>query len=293
MNRKITIVFVFIIFVQILISCSSLYRENIKDLEKIYTVSTNTNSIDKPKINIPFTTKPNILIMFSTNVEASEINKIIRNKKNILIKEHINKKTITLGTIHNHNIISIVTGVGKINTAFWTSYIISKYKISHIINAGVASGIYSNKNKFLKIGDVVISTQTVNYDFNLYRFGYEIGHVPGHPKKFESSIVLMRKVFKIKTNNIVFHTGLIITGDKFINHLNFYEEIPEEFQDAIAVDMESAAMAQVAYNFKIPFIIIRGISNIVNHENDNDYKKFIKKASSNSLKIVEKLIKLI
>ncbi|MCD2332762.1 phosphorylase family protein [Borreliella americana] len=67
-----------------------------------------------------------------------------------------------MGTIHNHNVISIVTGVGKINTSFWISYFISKYKISHIINAGVTSGIYSDKNKFLKIGDIVISAQTVS-----------------------------------------------------------------------------------------------------------------------------------
>ncbi|WP_234926225.1 hypothetical protein [Borreliella valaisiana] len=57
--------------------------------------------------------------------------------------------------------------------------------------------------------------------------------------------------------------------------------------------MESAAMAQVAYNFKIPFIIIRGISDIVNNENNyDDYKKFIRKASINSSKTAVNLIKL-
>lgn len=48
--------------------------------------------------------------------------------------------------------------------------------------------------------------------------------------------------------------GLIITGEQFIDHQNF-QEIPEEIQNAIVIDMESAAMAQVAYNFKIPFIL--------------------------------------
>ncbi|WP_412677189.1 hypothetical protein [Borreliella valaisiana] len=62
----------------------------------------------------------------------------------------------------------------------------------------------------------------------------------------------------------------------------------------MALDMESAAMAQVAYNFKIPFIIIiRGISDIVNNENNyDDYKKFIRKASINSSKTAVNLIKL-
>ncbi|MBB6042826.1 5'-methylthioadenosine/adenosylhomocysteine nucleosidase [Borreliella yangtzensis] len=234
----------------------------------------------------------NILILSATKAEIEEINKIIQNKKSISIEELRRKKTITIGKMLDHNIIAIATGVGKINTAFWTSYIISKYKISHIINAGVASGIYSNKNKFIKIGDVIISTETTSYDFNLHRFGYEIGHVPEHPKKFKANTSLVRKASKIKINKITSYMGLIITGDQFIDHQNF-QEIPEEFENAIAIDMESAAMAQVAYNFKIPFIIIRGISDIVNNENNHDdYKKFLKKASYNSAKIVEKLIKL-
>ncbi|WKC76530.1 5'-methylthioadenosine/adenosylhomocysteine nucleosidase [Borreliella valaisiana] len=233
----------------------------------------------------------NILIISATKAEIEEINKIIQNKKSISIEEHRRKKTITIGKVLDHNIITIATGVGKINTAFWTSYIISKYKISHIINAGVASGIYSNKNKFIKVGDVIISTETISYDFNLHRFGYEIGHVPEHPKKFKADTALIRKASKIKINKITSYMGLIITGDQFIDHQNF-QEIPEEFENAIAIDMESAAMAQVAYNFKIPFIIIRGISDIVNNENNHDdYKKFLKKASSNSAKIIEKLIK--
>ncbi|MBB5141643.1 5'-methylthioadenosine/adenosylhomocysteine nucleosidase [Borreliella afzelii] len=248
---------------------------------------------NEPKINeSDENSQSNILIISATKAEIAEIDKIIQNKKSISIEEHRRKKKITIGKVLNHNIIAIATGVGKINTAFWTSYIISKYKISHIINAGVASGIYSNKNKFVKVGDVIISTETTNYDFNLHRFGYEIGHIPEHPKKFKANTALIRKVSKIKIKNTTSYLGLIITGDQFIDHQNF-QEIPEEFENAIAIDMESAAMAQVAYNFKIPFIIIRGISDIVNNENNyDDYKKFLKKASSNSAKIVENLIKL-
>ncbi|WP_234931331.1 5'-methylthioadenosine/adenosylhomocysteine nucleosidase [Borreliella garinii] len=292
MNKKFTIVLSVIILIQMLISCSSLYKKNAEDLKKI-DIFPNRNDVLETQLDTPSITKRNILIVTATNIEASEINNVMQNKKIVLIKEHINKKAITLGTIHNHNIVSIATGVGKINTAFWASYLISKYKISHIIGAGVASGVYSNKNKFIKIGDVVISTQTVSYDFNLYKFGYKIGQVPKHPEKFKASIALIRKAYKIKTKNSISHImGLIITGDQFIDHQNF-QEIPEEFQNAIAVDMESAAVAQVAFNFKVPFIIIRGISDVVNNENNyDDYKKFIRKASINSAQVIKKLIKL-
>ncbi|WP_418885132.1 5'-methylthioadenosine/adenosylhomocysteine nucleosidase [Borreliella carolinensis] len=248
---------------------------------------------NEPKTNTPNeNSQSNILIISATKAEIEEINKILQNKKSISIEKHRRKKKITVGKVVDHNIITIATGVGKINTALWTSYIISKYKISHIIGAGVASGIYSNKNKFIKIGDVAISTETISYDFDLHKFGYEIGHVPEYPKKFKANNALIRKTSKIKINNIILYMGLIITGDQFIDHQTF-QEIPEEFESAIAIDMEGSAMAQVAYSFKIPFIIVRGISDIVNNENNyDDYKKFLKKASSSSAKIVENLIKL-
>ncbi|MCD2382772.1 hypothetical protein [Borreliella americana] len=54
--------------------------------------------------------------MTATSIEKSKINKIIRNKKAISIKEHRNDKAITLGIIHNHNVISVATGVGKVNS---------------------------------------------------------------------------------------------------------------------------------------------------------------------------------
>ncbi|WP_417903196.1 5'-nucleosidase (plasmid) [Borreliella andersonii] len=80
-----------------------------------------------------------------------------------------------------------------------------------------------------------------------------------------------------------------MTGDRFIDHQNL-QEILEEFQNTIAIDMESAAMAQVAFNFKIPFIIIQGISDIVNNENNyDDYKKFIRKASGEFYKNSRKI----
>ncbi|WP_421115110.1 5'-methylthioadenosine/adenosylhomocysteine nucleosidase (plasmid) [Borreliella andersonii] len=292
MNKKFIIVLAGIILIQVLVNCKSLHKNNVEDLKKM-DIFFNSNNVYEAKVDTPNIIKGNILIVTATDIEASEINNIIRNKKIVSIKEHITKKAITFGTIYNHNIISIATGVGKVNTAYWTSYLISKYKISHIIGAGVASGVYSNKNKFIKVGDVVISTQTVSHDFDLYKFGYEIGQVPKHPKKFKASIALIRKAYKIKTDNTISHIfGLIITGDQFIDHHNF-QEIPEEFQNAIAIDMESAAIAQVAFNFKIPFIIIRGISDIVNNENNyDDYKKFIRKASINSVKVIKKLIEL-
>ncbi len=95
----------------------------------------------------------------------------------------------------------------------------------------------AKKNKFIKIRDVVMFAQAVNYDFNLYRFGYEIGQVPAHPKKFKANINLIRKAYNkiIKTNyTIAYIMGLIITGDQFIDNQNF-QEIQEEFKNAIAV----------------------------------------------------------
>nr|WP_242400575.1 5'-methylthioadenosine/adenosylhomocysteine nucleosidase [Borrelia crocidurae] len=185
--------------------------------------------------------------------------------------------------------------MGKVNAAMWNSYIIAKYKITHIINSGTAGGLQESSN--IKISDIIISSQTAFHDFNLTQFDYQIGQVPGFPQKFESDKTLLNKVISIikdKFQNVNVHIGLILTGDQFIEDEKQIEKIKNDFKDALAVEMESAAIAQVAYTFNIPFIVTRSISDFPNNKNNYiDFNKFLQDASKNSAKMVRELIKSI
>ncbi|BCR20980.1 5'-methylthioadenosine/adenosylhomocysteine nucleosidase [Borrelia miyamotoi] len=236
-----------------------------------------------------------ILITSAMDEESIEINNIIENKEEIILGGHLSKKKIYKGEISGHKIISLTTGIGKVNAAIWTSYIISKYKITHIISSGTAGGIKESEN--IKIADIVISSETAFHDFNLTKFGYKPGQIPNFPQKFKPDENLLKKTVDIiedNVQNVSAHIGLILTGDQFIGDEKQLEQIKNNFPDALAVEMESAAIAQVAHTFKIPFIITRSVSDLPNiKDNHIDFNKFLQVASINAANMVKELIKLI
>ncbi|AHH10547.1 5'-methylthioadenosine/adenosylhomocysteine nucleosidase [Borrelia coriaceae] len=237
-----------------------------------------------------------ILITSAMDEESAEINKIIENKEEIILDDYYaGEKKVYKGEIAGHKVLSLTTGIGKVNTTMWNSYIISKYKITHIINSGTAGGLRESAN--LKIKDIIVSSETAFHDFDLTKFGHKIGQVPGFPQKFKADENLLSKVVNIikdKFKNTNVHIGLILTGDQFIGDEKQLEEIKNNFVDALAVEMEGAAIAQIAYTFKIPFIITRAVSDLPNiKDNHINFNKFLKEASMNAAQMVKELVKLI
>ncbi|WP_277813678.1 5'-methylthioadenosine/adenosylhomocysteine nucleosidase [Borrelia crocidurae] len=240
----------------------------------------------------------NVLIVFAMDEEASEFNKFISNKKEIIIKDYgINKKIIK-GKVFNQNVISAVVGIGKVNTGLWTSYLLSKYKISHVINCGVSGGVDNPKLKLkdFKVGDIVVSTEVAYHDFDLVKFGHKPGQVPGLPQKFKSDKNLLTKALKaIKTKlkDINGYSGLMLSGEQFIDP-KYIADIISNFGDVISVDMEGAALAHVAHVFKVPFIIVRSVSDIVNHEeNEVEYYEFLKTATVNAAMLLQEILRIL
>lgn len=177
----------------------------------------------------------------------------------------VGELTFNIGKINNHNIIVVKSGVGKVNAALCTQYIIDKFKPDFIINSGIGGGIACG----LSVGDLVVGTELVQYDFDVSAIGYARGYMctgvnPDKPTIFYSDKNLIEKFEKavsIAAPSLNVHKGIIATGDCFISDINKKKEIREIF-NASAVEMEGAAIAQVASINKIPFIIVRAISDL-------------------------------
>ena len=192
----------------------------------------------------------------------------IEEVKNYLInlKEQVYKDLkIFTGNIGNKFIILAQTGIGKVNAALNCQYIIDTFTPDIIINIGVAGGI----GKGLKVGDIVIGTSLVQHDFDVSVLGYVKGYMctginkdkPTHfycdkliTEKFKQSLLNILKENKI-------YEGIIATGDQFVSDKKLKEEINKTF-NALAVEMEGAAIAQVATRNKIPFSVTRVISDL-------------------------------
>ncbi|WNY69708.1 5'-methylthioadenosine/adenosylhomocysteine nucleosidase [Borreliella andersonii] len=245
---------------------------------------------------VAFSKNVNVLIITAEDSEFDQISKLMSNKEEIVLKEYGLNKKILKGKLSNRNVMVIICGIGKVNAGVWTSYILSKYNISHVINSGVAGGAVSAKYKDIKVGDVVVSSEVAYHDVDLTKFGYKVGQLSGLPQKFSANKNLIKKAteaVKSKVKGSSAYSGLIVSGDQFIDP-TYINKILGNFKDVIAVEMEGAAIGHVSHMFNVPFIVIRSISDIVNKEgNEVEYSKFSKLAAFNSAKVVQEILRML
>lgn len=191
---------------------------------------------------------------------------------------------IYTGKINNKDSLLVRSGVGKVNSARVAQIITDKFDLSFIINIGSAGGL----NEGLNIGDIVLGQTLVQHDFDVTAFGREKGFIPETGKFFESDKNLLQKYKNIKIDNQKIVVGTIASGDMFLTDSTLKEKIKQDF-NATCVEMEGAAIAQVCALNKIPFIVIRSISDIPNGKNEIDFNEYLELASKNCAKFISQL----
>ncbi|MBO0469780.1 5'-methylthioadenosine/adenosylhomocysteine nucleosidase [Enterococcus sp. DIV0242_7C1] len=187
------------------------------------------------------------------------------------------------GSLGRHEVIVVRSGIGKVLSAVTTTLLIHQYGVNMVINTGSAGGIGSG----LKVGDVVISDKLAYFDVDVTGFGYAPGQLPGMPLYYECSEYLKLEMKKAaeKTGMSVRH-GLIVTGDSFVNDKVKVQKILQDFPEALACEMEGASIAQAAAQFKIPFLVVRAISDTADHEASQTFDEFIEEAGEKSAQMV-------
>ena len=193
--------------------------------------------------------------------------------------------TFCTGKINIKNIVLVKCGVGKVNAARTTQILTDKFNVKSIINVGSAGGLNNN----LEIGDIVIAKELVQHDFDITPFGHEKGYITDTGKFFKCDEKLINIFKNVKIEGIKITTGIIASGDIFCADVYMKEKIRDKF-NADCCEMEGAAIAQVCYLNKIPFLVIRAISDIPNGKNHIDFDKFIKLASKNCAKIIKNVL---
>lgn len=213
--------------------------------------------------------------------------KILRDAMTNKKVETIANSEFISGTLNGKEVILLRSGIGKVNAAMTTSILIQTYQPDYIINTGSAGGL----NPELQVGDVVISTEVRHHDVDVTAFGYEYGQVPQLPPAFKANQKLAEIAWKSSQElNVQTVKGLIATGDSFMNDPVRVEAIKDKFNDLQAVEMEAAAIAQVAYQFGVPFVIIRSLSDIAGKESDISFEQYLDQAAKNSADLVMKIV---
>lgn len=187
------------------------------------------------------------------------------------------------GKINDQEVILLQSGIGKVNAAMGTTILIERFQPDVVINTGSAGGF----DKALNVGDIVISSEVVHHDVDVTGFDYELGQVPNMPVTFAANASLIKKVETIleqlKVNSKV---GLIGTGDVFMNKPERINDVLHIFPKMLAAEMEGAAIAQVCYQYNIPFVIIRALSDIAGTESSLSFNEFLPLAAKNSANLI-------
>ncbi|MEI5905749.1 5'-methylthioadenosine/S-adenosylhomocysteine nucleosidase [Bacillus spongiae] len=194
----------------------------------------------------------------------------------------------TTGRMKGKEVVLLRSGIGKVNAAMSTAILLEKYKPDMIINTGSAGGF----DPSLNVGDIVISTEVRHHDVDCTAFGYEYGQVPQLPAAFEADANLVSVATEAAKDvmDVQVVKGLIATGDSFMSDPKRVASIKNKFERLQAVEMEAAAIAQVAHNFSVPFVITRSLSDIAGKESDISFDQFLEKAAVNSANLAMKMV---
>ena len=192
------------------------------------------------------------------------------------------------GELSGKNVIVTRSGIGKVAASIATTLLIEKFGIDTVINTGSAGGFVDS----LAIGDIVISSEVRHHDVDVTAFGYEIGQMAQQPAAFIPDSALVNAAKKTVSNigQVKAIEGLICTGDSFICDPERTKIMLENFPTIAACDMEAAAIAQVCHQFKVPFVIIRSLSDNANNDSPVDFESYIIKAGEHSALMVIKLL---
>ncbi|MDY0396822.1 5'-methylthioadenosine/S-adenosylhomocysteine nucleosidase [Virgibacillus halophilus] len=187
------------------------------------------------------------------------------------------------GNLENRDVVLLKSGIGKVNAAMATTIMHERFAPSCVINTGSAGGFAQDLN----VGDIVVSNQVVHHDVDVTAFDYAYGQVPGMPPMFASDPKLISLTVEAAKNfNVHVRQGSIATGDSFMSDTERVAFVKNKFPGLLAAEMEAAAIAQVCYQYKCPFIVIRALSDIAGKDSSVSFDLFLNQAAKHAALLI-------
>ncbi|MFM9879805.1 MAG: 5'-methylthioadenosine/adenosylhomocysteine nucleosidase [Burkholderiaceae bacterium] len=204
------------------------------------------------------------------------------------------------GRLHGHEVVMVLSRLGKVAAATTATILAERLGVQHVVFTGLAGGLGSG----IRVGDVVVADAFIQHDMDVSPL-YPQFEVPLYEKAcFRTDAEMTQKLvsasqhvladpkavlgadavvaFDLGNNRV--HLGLVATGDRFITSAQESHAIQTALGahglDALAVEMEGAAFAQVCFDYGIPFAAVRTISDHADHAAHVDFKRFLRRVAS-------------
>lgn len=185
--------------------------------------------------------------------------------------------------------VVVKCGMGKVNAGICAHTLINRYGVSEVINTGVG-GSLDNR---IDIGDIVVSTDAVQHDFDVRVIGFQRGEIPytglyafpADPSLIEAAVKAVRDT----APEVKVFEGRVCSGDQFIASSEQKKAIIDNF-GGLCCEMEGAAIAQTCYLNQTPYVIIRAISDKADHSEEVSFEKFAEAAGKHCAAIVKTMV---
>jgi adenosylhomocysteine nucleosidase len=187
-------------------------------------------------------------------------------------RERIAGREFHFGTLAGRPAVLVLAGIGKVAAATTTALLLDRFDIDTLLFTGVAGGLADG----VAVGDVVIGRELLQHDLDASPLfpRYEVP-LTGR-SRFAADPSLSDVIVDAATGHGVrVHQGLVISGDRFIATTAESAALRRALPDALAVEMEGAAVAQVCYDFDRRFAVLRTVSDRADDSAPLDFGRFV------------------
>lgn len=207
-------------------------------------------------------------------------------------KQVVAGREFWLGHLHGQDVVAVLSRIGKVAAATTATVLIERFNVGCIVFTGVAGGLAPG----VKVGDIVIADSFLQHDLDASPI-FPKYEVPLYGlSRFAGDAAFgdrLERAARTGVPNASVHRGLVISGDRFVATTAESRALQAALPDALAVEMEGAAFAQVCHDYGIPFAAVRTISDRADDEAHGDFLSFIEHvASRHSAAIVDALLRV-
>ncbi|WP_076999482.1 5'-methylthioadenosine/adenosylhomocysteine nucleosidase [Variovorax sp. KK3] len=210
-----------------------------------------------------------------------------------------------VGHLQGQSVVAVLSRIGKVAAATTATVLLERFGVRAIVFTGVAGGLAPG----VRVGDVVVATRLLQHDLDASPIfpRYEVP-LTGHARFATDTVIsdaLTAAAQKILRNPVALlgqkvvddfalhaprlHRGLVVSGDRFIASAADSDALRHDLPDALACEMEGAAVAQVCHDFRVPFAAVRTISDRADDQAHTDFLRFVAAVASRySLAIITK-----
>ncbi len=211
-------------------------------------------------------------------------------------KQTVAGRDFWVGHLHGQEVVAVLSGIGKVAAATTATLLIERFRVQRIVFTGVAGGLADG----VRVGDVVVAEAFLQHDMDASPI-FPRHEMPGYGRsRFDSDQALTDRLTSAATAMLAdtprfldhatrsafglqaprLHRGLIVSGDRFVSTTAESAALQRELPDALAVEMEGAAFAQVCHDFGVPLAVMRTISDRADDAAHVDFPLFLREVAS-------------